>query len=32
MRERCEAVGARFEIDARPGEGTRVTLTVARMP
>jgi nitrate/nitrite-specific signal transduction histidine kinase len=26
MRERAEAIGARFEVESAPGEGTRVSV------
>jgi two-component system sensor histidine kinase UhpB len=30
MRERAEAIGSRFHIESRPGQGTRVIVEVAR--
>ena len=30
MRERAEAVGARFQVESRPGRGTRVIVDLRR--
>jgi signal transduction histidine kinase len=30
MRERAEAVGARFQVESRPGQGTRVIVDLRR--
>jgi signal transduction histidine kinase len=30
MRERASAIGGQFQIDSKPGEGTRVSVRLAR--